>query len=160
MCLRGQVGVPWLRINDSPSATARPAKSAAPRQWTVDCAGGMICGNEEGVMWRCASCGEDVEDDFNVCWNCQRPKDGSEAPVVSEPPPSNLVETSKEDGTVEVSVAGKTLGCVVCGNQSFHERDSLLNTRLATFFNLDWANAQAINYICTKCGYIHWFWGE
>lgn len=22
-------------------------------------------------MWKCGNCGEDVEDDFEVCWNCQ-----------------------------------------------------------------------------------------
>jgi predicted nucleic-acid-binding Zn-ribbon protein len=111
------------------------------------------------TMWKCPSCGEDVEDGFNVCWNCQRGKDGTEAPP-PDPSPAGLVETTVADGSVEVSVHGKPLTCVVCRHTSFHERDSLLNTRLATFFNFDWANAQAINYICTRCGYIHWFWGE
>jgi predicted nucleic-acid-binding Zn-ribbon protein len=112
-------------------------------------------------MWRCPSCGEDVEDDFNVCWNCQRDKNGTAPPQPSgSPAPANLVETTTTEGSVEVSVAGRALACVVCGNATFHERDSLLNTRLATFFKLDWANAQAINYICTRCGYIHWFWGD
>jgi predicted nucleic-acid-binding Zn-ribbon protein len=112
-------------------------------------------------MWKCPSCGEDVEDDFNVCWNCQRGKDGT--PSAAQPDPataSGLVETTRPDGCVEVAVAGKPLACVVCGNGTFHERNSLLNTRLATFFNVDWANAQAANYICARCGYIHWFWAE
>jgi hypothetical protein len=110
-------------------------------------------------MWKCPACGEDVEDDFNVCWNCQRGKDGS-LPEPSAAAPANLVETPAAEGCVEVTVAGKRLACVVCGHATFHERDSLLNTRLATFFNFDWANATAINYICHRCGYIHWFWGE
>jgi predicted nucleic-acid-binding Zn-ribbon protein len=112
-------------------------------------------------MWKCSSCGEDVEDDFTVCWNCQHEKDGSPAPVASdEADPTALVESTREDGSVEVTAGGKTLTCVVCGNNAFHERNSLLNTRFATLMNLDWANAQAINYICTRCGYIHWFWAE
>jgi predicted nucleic-acid-binding Zn-ribbon protein len=113
-------------------------------------------------MWKCPACSEDVEDDFNVCWNCQRAKDGTVPPpaVPEEPAPPALVETTTADGMVEVSVFGRRLACVVCGNATFHERDSLLNTRLSTFFNLDWANAAATNYICTQCGYIHWFWGE
>jgi hypothetical protein len=112
-------------------------------------------------MWKCLACGEDVEDDFSVCWSCQHGKDGTVAvPVPEAPAPANLVETVIADGCVEVTVAGKPLTCVVCGNTSFHERDSLLNTRLATFFNFDWANAAAINYICTRCGYIYWFWGD
>lgn len=28
-------------------------------------------------MWRCSNCGEEVEDDFEVCWNCQSGKDGT-----------------------------------------------------------------------------------
>jgi hypothetical protein len=112
-------------------------------------------------MWKCPVCGESVEDDFSVCWNCQHARDGSlPIPVPDAPTPANLVETATAEGCVEVSVGGKPLSCVVCGNKTFHERSALLNTRLATFFNFDWANASAINYVCTGCGYIHWFWGE
>lgn len=61
-------------------------------------------------------------------------------------------------GLLEVDVApGKQLACLICGHTQFHERDTLLNTRAATFFKLDWANASATNYICAKCGHIHWF---
>jgi hypothetical protein len=28
-------------------------------------------------MWNCPKCHEEVEDDFDVCWNCQTGKDGS-----------------------------------------------------------------------------------
>jgi hypothetical protein len=28
-------------------------------------------------MWECRSCGEEVEDNFEVCWNCQVGRDGS-----------------------------------------------------------------------------------
>ena len=112
-------------------------------------------------MWTCPSCGEDVEDDFNVCWNCQRSKDGTTPATGDEHAgPPGLVETSRPDGSIEVAVAGKPLACVVCGNLAFHERSSLLNTRFATFMKLDWANAQAINYICTRCGHIFWFWAR
>jgi hypothetical protein len=113
-------------------------------------------------MWKCPSCGEDVEDEFSACWNCQRGKDGSPAPpaAAAEPGPVGLVETTREDGSIEVAIGDKALTCVVCGNPAFHERNSLLNTRFATFLNLDWTNAQAINYICTRCGYIFWFLAE
>jgi DNA-directed RNA polymerase subunit RPC12/RpoP len=110
------------------------------------------------TMWKCSSCGEEVDDAFDVCWNCQRGKDGSPPPVAERPAARALVETPLPDGTVEVTAAGKTLACAVCGNSTFHERNSLLNTRFATFMRFDWANAQAVNYICTRCGYIFWFW--
>ena len=109
-------------------------------------------------MWKCGACGEEVEDDFNVCWNCQRGKDGSPAPPAVEAPAAvGLVETTRPDGSIEVTAEGRQLTCPVCGNTAFHERNSLLNTRFATFMKLDWANKQAVNYICTRCGYIFWF---
>ena len=39
----------------------------------------------------------------------------------------------------------------------YHERNSLLNTRAATFFNFDWANASGLCVVCDNCGFIHWF---
>jgi hypothetical protein len=35
-------------------------------------------------MWRCANCDEQVEDHFEVCWNCQFAKDGTPQPVYEE----------------------------------------------------------------------------
>ncbi len=64
-------------------------------------------------MWKCSACGEEVEDEFDVC-----------------------------------------------GHRTFHERNALLNTRFAIFMNVDSANAQAVNDICNRCGYIFGFWGE
>ena len=72
----------------------------------------------------------------------------------------NIQETSQGDGTIAVEVLGKKLACAVCGNATFHERNSLLNTRAATFFKVDWANKTATNYICAQCGYIFWFLPE
>jgi hypothetical protein len=33
-------------------------------------------------MWKCQQCGEEVEDTFNICWNCSTGKDGT--PFVEE----------------------------------------------------------------------------
>jgi hypothetical protein len=66
-------------------------------------------------------------------------------------------EQQQPDGTIRVMVGGKALNCTVCGCTAFHERNSLLNTRAATFFNFDWANKEAQNFICAQCGYIFWF---
>ena len=32
-----------------------------------------------------------------------------------------------------------------------------MNTPGATFFGVEWANKEAQNYICNRCGYIYWF---
>lgn len=57
----------------------------------------------------------------------------------------------------EVTKCGKKLICPICEHDRFSSRKSLLNTRGASFFNLDWANKTATNYTCEECGYIYWF---
>jgi predicted nucleic-acid-binding Zn-ribbon protein len=70
-------------------------------------------------------------------------------------------ERPAEGGTVEVDLSsGKSLVCLVCGHNRFHERNALLNTRLNTFFKLDWTDRQATNFVCAACGYVHWFLPE
>ena len=61
---------------------------------------------------------------------------------------------------VEVStriVSGKALVCAHCGHDRFWTRTTLLNTRGISFLGLDWANKVADNYVCDRCGYVHWF---
>ncbi len=47
--------------------------------------------------------------------------------------------------------------CPVCGCKKFSERKTLMNTVGMTFMGFDWANLEAINYICKDCSYIYWF---
>ena len=55
---------------------------------------------------------------------------------------------------------GHKLTCPICGSTQFWTRKSLLNTRGLTLMELDWANKQAVNYICATCDYIMWFFEE
>ena len=59
-----------------------------------------------------------------------------------------------------VAVKGHELKCPVCGNKNFWRKRVLLTTRLATFFDFDWANRSATCYICSNCTHISWFRGE
>jgi len=54
-------------------------------------------------------------------------------------------------------IAGRELICLVCGNDLFYERETLLNTSGASFLGFDWANKNALNYYCSRCGYMFWF---
>ena len=54
-------------------------------------------------------------------------------------------------------IRGKPLRCLVCSHDRFYMREALLNTAGATFFNLDWANKPGTCFVCSECGYIHWF---
>jgi predicted nucleic-acid-binding Zn-ribbon protein len=54
-------------------------------------------------------------------------------------------------------VRGKPLRCLVCTNDRFYKREAMLNTAGATFLNFDWANKSGTCFVCSECGYIHWF---
>ncbi len=56
-----------------------------------------------------------------------------------------------------IEIAGRPLQCSVCQNDRFWKRQAQLNTAVATFFKFDWANESADCYVCSKCGYVHWF---
>jgi len=66
----------------------------------------------------------------------------------------------KEEEPQPVEVLGNELKCPVCGNQQFWTRRAQLNTAIATFFNLDWANRSATCFVCSECTHILWFLGE
>ncbi|MCF7686943.1 MAG: DNA-binding protein [Cephaloticoccus sp.] len=57
-------------------------------------------------------------------------------------------------------VAGKPVTCPHCGGVRFHDRKTLMNTRGATFFNLDWLNRAAFTLTCSTCSRIEWFGRE
>ena len=63
---------------------------------------------------------------------------------------------SKDEAEV-VTIHGKEFRCLVCHHDRFWARQAQLNTALATFFNMDWANQSATCIVCDECGYIHWF---
>jgi predicted nucleic-acid-binding Zn-ribbon protein len=95
----------------------------------------------------------------------RRPPSGSHA-VDLAPPPASQEGPEGESGAhapdggdqPDATPPGKvTLRCLACGNTEFTSRYAQLNTAVATFFNLDWANRSARCEICTRCGYIHWF---
>jgi len=35
-------------------------------------------------MWKCKNCGEEVEDNFEICWNCGSNKDGKKTKMADE----------------------------------------------------------------------------
>jgi hypothetical protein len=56
-----------------------------------------------------------------------------------------------------VEVHGRALACLVCNHDQFWKRTAQLNTAEASFFGLDWTNPSGTCYVCSRCGYIHWF---
>lgn len=56
-----------------------------------------------------------------------------------------------------IFILGNQLHCAVCRNELFFVRRAQLNTSVATFFNLDWANRSATCFVCSNCTHISWF---
>lgn len=52
---------------------------------------------------------------------------------------------------------GRKIVCPHCANDRFSLRRAMLNTRIATFFDLDWVNRSSIALICSNCSMIQWF---
>lgn len=70
--------------------------------------------------------------------------------------PDDREESGHEQGQVAF-VAEQPLTCVVCRHGHFRHRRAQLHSAAASFFNLEWLGPTADCYICSKCGYVHWF---
>lgn len=68
----------------------------------------------------------------------------------------SLMSQSSE-GSAPRMVMGHRLVCTVCGHDLFWKRRTLMNTPGATFWGVEWANRQAENYVCNRCGFVMWF---
>ncbi len=53
--------------------------------------------------------------------------------------------------------AGKNVICSHCKGEYFRHSNFLLNTRAASFFGLDWANASTTSLECMDCGQLTLF---
>ena len=58
------------------------------------------------------------------------------------------------------TIDGQKLNCLICKSDCFFHQKTLMNTPGLTFFGIEWLNAEAENYVCHKCGYVHWFLKE
>ncbi|HLG78931.1 MAG TPA: hypothetical protein VKX46_21145 [Ktedonobacteraceae bacterium] len=54
-------------------------------------------------------------------------------------------------------VGGRPLTCQCCGRIHFRERETLMHSRAAEGIGATWSSPTARNYVCTACGFIHWF---
>lgn len=61
---------------------------------------------------------------------------------------------------MKYKVGHVNLVCPFCQNDTFDKDYRQLNTKGATFFNLDWANRDAVILTCTQCSHISWFMNE
>ncbi|MHC4943281.1 MAG: hypothetical protein ACYTG7_09715 [Planctomycetota bacterium] len=67
---------------------------------------------------------------------------------------------SSDDGAGSYTLLGKKIDCPHCGKDQFIEGAAQLNTRMATFLDLDWVNKSATTLACANCGRIEWLMRE
>lgn len=67
---------------------------------------------------------------------------------------------TNDESPATIEIAGRQLTCPVCSGQQFWKKQAQLNTALASFFDLDWANHTATCLICEGCSHISWFYDE
>ncbi|MEU7564647.1 hypothetical protein [Streptomyces fradiae] len=58
---------------------------------------------------------------------------------------------------VHAQIGDRAIRCLVCGGDTFREREVKLNSTGMELFNLAWANESARGLICWSCGYVHLF---
>ncbi len=58
---------------------------------------------------------------------------------------------------LHAAIGERPILCLMCGNNTFREREVKLNSTGMEFFNMAWANESATGLICWSCGHVHLF---
>lgn len=109
---------------------------------------------------RCSTCGEDLPSKYyfvtdGLCRTCfDRFEPARRLEILRE------VESQSSAEACPRTVAGHALRCPICGHEAFWKRRTLMNTPGMTFFGVEWANRQAENFVCVRCGHVLWFLRE
>jgi hypothetical protein len=51
----------------------------------------------------------------------------------------------------------RQLICMFCKHDSFYTRQEQLHSPTRTILNLEWTDSTATCFVCSNCGYMHWF---
>lgn len=68
-----------------------------------------------------------------------------------------LFSKEASDDAQRYELNNKVLKCHHCENDTFFTRTEQLHTPRSTLFNMEWMDKTASCFICSECGYIHWF---
>lgn len=82
----------------------------------------------------------------------------ADAKAVSEEAEAGAVEGADTgEASDPVMVNGRQLKCVVCHETQFEHRRAPLHSAAASVSNVEGMGPAAECYICSACGYVHWF---
>ncbi|MGQ0637085.1 MAG: hypothetical protein ACT4QC_20945 [Planctomycetaceae bacterium] len=108
-------------------------------------------------MWACPKCSEQVEGNFEVCWNCGTSRDGT-----TDPEFANLADEAGESAEAHDKPATPPISCLRCrcdldhmGTKSFHEgpRWGFIGDLGELFVNKEHFDV----YRCPRCGHVEFF---
>jgi hypothetical protein len=111
-------------------------------------------------MWRCVTCGEAVEGQFDACWSCGTSRDGALAPDFEPAPGAREDSAHRDEGHEEADP--NPVECPRCrrpldfiGSKAFHEgrRWGLLGELGQLFVNRERFDV----YCCSRCGRVEFF---
>ena len=117
---------------------------------------------ERRELGQCHHCGTKIWSDHPYAWcsGCGNSLPAAIKAQLGRSHPSQASQASESEEGTTLEVEGKTVPCPICGHDRFWTRKTLMDTRGASFFGVDWANPSAVNYICNRCGHVLWFLGR
>jgi hypothetical protein len=68
---------------------------------------------------------------------------------------------SKKEPVLVKLPSGDRLVCLQCKGERFLTRRFLLTADWTAFLDIEWASRRAHCFVCSACGFVHWFsWGN
>ena len=105
-------------------------------------------------MWRCLKCGEEVEDHFDLCWNCQANRRGLRPfkQIADEDPGDERVRA-------RVNKKHKPINCIRCSTILTYSGSRRLQQGPAFGVFGDLGESQEIveMYVCGECNHVEFF---
>ena len=122
-------------------------------------------------MWTCQDCKEEVEESFDVCWNCGTSRDGvpdkefvnqRELDSFSNPVPLSKMSRSVDPPLLECAKCGEkkvipSVRIIDSGKSSFQNLNVQINRNPAAFLFTGAEYGELRVRICGECGYSELF---
>jgi len=107
-------------------------------------------------MWHCLKCGEEVEDHFEVCWNCQADRRGLRKFTKPE------IEYPEDRVRAIVNKKHKPMHCLRCSCLLTHAGTRKLHQGPNFGVLGDWGEFLVTKetvemYVCSECGHVEFF---
>lgn len=105
------------------------------------------------MMWRCLKCGEEVEDHFDLCWNCQANRRGLR-------PFKQILEDDPDDERVRARVnkKHKPINCLRCATILTYAGSRRLQQGAGFGVFGDLGESEIVEmYVCGECSHVEFF---